>query len=139
MPDRALPPLVVSVGLALIAGLIAAILRLEGSQIAVIAVAGGVVVLAVGLSSTFGRRASAGEKATVGALRAGLGLATYGFVFLALDTFFDDANPLFLLWAGLAGVCGVLLSQLRVRERAEPGLEREAGGGEPAGERPGFS
>lgn len=119
MPDRAIPPLLVSLGLAVIAALIAAMLRFEGGQVAAIAVAGGAVVLAVGLSSTLGRRASAGEKATVSALRAGVGLATYAFVFLTLDTFFDDADPLFLLWAGLAAVCGVLLSQLRVRERAQ--------------------
>jgi len=120
MPDRAIPPLLVSVGLAFSGGLIAAMLQLDRGQVVVIAVAGGAVVVVVGLSSTFGRRASVGEKATVAVLRGALALATYAFVFLALDTFFDDADPLFLLWAVLAGVCGLLLSQLRVRERAEP-------------------
>lgn len=132
MPDRAIPPLLAGAAAGFTCGIIASVLQLNGAPVVAIAVVGAVAVLLAGLASTAGVEGAPGEKPLVGALRGGLGVAVFACVYLAILSLLRDANPLlFVLLLIAAGICGVLLSRLRVRSpealaatRARPSRER---------------
>lgn len=127
MPDRAIPPVFVSVALGFLGGLIVAMLRLDRGAIVVLAACGAGAVVLASLPTTIHKRAPAGERLVVSLLRTGLALAVFVFTYAATITFLYEGSALGLLYALIALVNGLVLSQLRVRERQpaeEPAADR---------------
>ncbi|MDQ3768050.1 MAG: hypothetical protein M3370_01010 [Actinomycetota bacterium] len=120
MPDRAIPPLLVSVIAGLAGGLIVAMLQLDRTQTIVLGLGAAVAVVLTSLPTTLRQRAPATEKLTVSLLRTALALAVFVFTYAALITFLNEGSVLALLFAAIALVNGFALSQLEVRERKAP-------------------
>ena len=120
MPERAIPPLLVSVIAGFSGGLIVAMLRLDRSAVIVLALCAAVGVVLASLPTTVRQRAPAAEKLTVSLLRTALALAVFVFTYAALITFLNEGRALGLLFAAIALVNGLALSQLEVRERKGP-------------------
>ena len=120
MPDRAIPPLLVSVIAGFTGGLIVAMLQLDRTQTIVLGLGAAVAVVLASLPTTIRQRAPAVEKLTVSLLRTALALAVFVFTYAALITFLNEGSVLGLLFAAIALVNGFALSQLEVRERKEP-------------------
>lgn len=120
MPDRAIPPLLVSVIAGFAGGLIVAMLQLDRSQTIVLALGAAVAVVLASLPTTLRQRAPATEKLAVSLLRTALALAVFVFTYAALITFLNEGSVLGLLFAAIALVNGFALSQLEVRERKGP-------------------
>lgn len=116
MPDRAIPPLLAGAAAGFVCGIIAAVLQLTGVPVLLIALAGAALVLLSGAASTVGVEGAPGEKPVVGGLRGGLGVALFLCVYLAILSLLRDGNVLLcLLLLVAAGICGILLTRLRVR------------------------
>jgi hypothetical protein len=129
MPDRAIIPLMPAVSLGFICGLVASVLQMPTGPAFVIALCGGAVVLLAGTGSVFGTKGETGEKAAVAGLRGLTAVALFACIFLFMRSFLGDGNLVVgLVWLVLAGVFGLLLAQLRVRDRkplAQQRHERE--------------
>lgn len=126
MPDRAIIPLMPAVALGFICGLIASVLQLTTGPALVIAVAGAAVVVVAGMGSVFGVKGDNAEKAAVGGLRALTAVALFACLFLFMRSFLLNGSPAIgLIWLVLAGVFGLLLAQLSVRERKPVDKERK--------------
>ncbi len=128
MPDRAIIPLVIATATAFTAGLIAAVLQLHGGTVVALGLAGAIGVLVAGAASVAGGDAPQRDKSWLGALRGGLAVGLYAFVFLGTLQFLRDGQiALAVLLFVLAGVYGVIISRLRWRGgegEAEPLPER---------------
>lgn len=119
MPDRAIPPLLVSVIAGFGGGLIVVMLQLDRTAVIVIGLCAAVGVVAASLPTTVRQRAPATEKLTVSLLRTGLALAVFVFTYAALITLLGG-SALGFLYALIALVNGLALSQIDVRERKQP-------------------
>ena len=120
MPDRAIVALLPAVSLGFICGIIASTLQLGDGATLSIALAGGIAVAIAGTSSVFGCKGEAGERAIVGALRALCGIVLFLGIFLFMIGFLRDSQGILaFIWLIIAGVFGMLLSKLRVRDRGE--------------------
>ena len=130
MPDRAIIPLMPAVALGFICGLIVSVLQMPNGSAFVVALCGGAIVLLAGTGSVFGTKGESGEKAAVAGLRGLTAVALFACIFLFMRSFLGDGNLVIgLVWLVLAGVFGLLLAQLRVRDRkplAQQRKEREA-------------
>ena len=121
MPDRAVVALLPAVSLGFICGIIASTLQLGDGPTLIIALAGGIAVAVAGTSSVFGCKGEAGERAIVGGLRAACGVALFLGIFLFMVGFLRDGQgAVAFVWLIVAGVFGLLLGRLRVRDRGEP-------------------
>lgn len=120
MPDRAIPPLLVSVIAGFTGGLIVLMLQLDRTQTIVLGLGAAVAVVLASLPTTVRQRAPATEKLTVSLLRTGLALAVFVFTYAALITLLDEGSAVGFLYALIALINGLALSQLDVRERKEP-------------------
>ena len=121
MPDRAIVALLPAVSLGFICGIIASTLQLGDGATLAIALAGGIAVAIAGTSSVFGCKGEAGERAIVGGLRAACAIALFLGIFLFMIGFLRDGQgAVAFIWLILAGVFGLLLGRLRVRDRGEP-------------------
>ena len=120
MPDRAIPPLLVSFIAGFAGGLIVAMLQLDRTAIVILGLCAAVVVAAASLPTTIRQRAPAAEKLTVSLLRTALALAVFVFTYAALIAFLTEGSLLALLFAAIALVNGAVLSQLGLRRREEP-------------------
>lgn len=120
MPDRAIPPLLVSVIAGVAGGLIVVMLQLERTAVIVLGLGAAVGVVLASLPTTLRQRAPATEKLTVSLLRTALALAVFVFTYAALITLLDEGSAVGFLYALIALINGLALSQLEVRERKEP-------------------
>ena len=121
MPDRAIVALLPAVSLGFICGIIASTLQLGDGPTLMIALAGGIAVAIAGTSSVFGCKGEAGERAIVGGLRAACGIALFLGIFLFMVGFLRDSQGILaFIWLIVAGIFGLLLARLRVRDRGEP-------------------
>lgn len=120
MPDRAIPPLLVSVIAGLAGGLIVVMLQLDETAVIVLGLGAAVGVVLASLPTTVRQRAPATEKLMVSLLRTGLALAVFVFTYAALITLLKEGSTMGFLYALIALVNGLALSQLDVRERKEP-------------------
>lgn len=120
MPDRAIAPLLVSVVAGFAGGLIVAMLQLDRSAMIVLGVCAAAAVVATSLPTTLRQRAPATEKLTVSLLRTGLALAVFVFTYAAIITFLNEGSPLAFVFAAVAVLNGVVLSQIKLRESKEP-------------------
>ena len=120
MPDRAIVALLPAISLGFICGIIASTLQLGDGATLTIALVGTIAVALAGTSSVFGCKGEAGERAIVGALRALCGVAVFLGIYLFMIGFLRDSQgALAFIWLIVAGVCGMLLARLRVRDRGE--------------------
>jgi hypothetical protein len=127
MPDRAIVAMLPAISLGFICGIIASTLQLGSGPTLIVALAGAVAVAIAGTSSVFGCKGEAGERAIVGALRAGCGIGLFLGIFLFMVGFLRDSQgALAFIWLIIAGVFALLLARLRVRVRDEP--DGESGG-----------
>lgn len=128
MPDRAVIPLMVAVSTAFIAGVIASVLQIHGGGAIALGFAAGLLVMAAGAFSIAGGKAPAREKNLIGALRGGLAVGLFVFVYIGTLAFLrDGAFALALLCYLLAGGYGLLITRVRWRseeDREEPLPER---------------
>ena len=120
MPDRAIPPLLVSLTAGFVGGLVVAMLQLDRTPMILLGVCGAGAVALASLATTIRQRATATEKLAVSLLRTGLALAVFVFTYAAIITFLNEGSALAFVYALIALVNGVVLSQLEVRERKEP-------------------
>jgi hypothetical protein len=126
MPDRAIIPLMPAVALGFICGLIASVTQMQTGAALAVAVCGGVIVLLAGTASVFGTKGESGEKAAVAGLRALSAVALFACIFLFMRSFLGDGSILIgLVWLVLAGVFGLLLAQLRIRDRKPLAQQRQ--------------
>ena len=120
MPDRAIIPLLPALSLGFIAGIITAALQLTSGAGLVVGIVGGVIVAMAALSSVFGVSGDRDEKAIVAGLRAACAVALYACMFLFILRFLRQGNVLGALpWVVLGIAFGLILTQLRVRERGD--------------------
>lgn len=116
MPERAVIPLMVAVSAAFIAGVIAAVLQLHGGAAVLLGLAAGAVVLVAGVSSVAGGDAPERDKNLIGALRGGLGVGLFVFVYVGTLAFLRDGSVgVALLCYLLAGAYGLLITRVRWR------------------------
>ncbi|HEX2085043.1 MAG TPA: hypothetical protein VHF89_05130 [Solirubrobacteraceae bacterium] len=119
MPDRAIIPLLPALALGFICGIVASTLLLEDTPTLLVGLAGAVVTALAAGSSIFGVPGDSGEKAIVAALRVACAVGLFVCVYLFMIGFLRDQNMVALIWLPLAGVFGLLISRLRVRDRGE--------------------
>ena len=120
MSDRAIIAILPALSLGFIAGLITSMAQLERGATWTVGIAGAILVALAAMSSVFGVRAQGGEKAIVGVLRAACAVALYACMFLFILRFLRQGDVLGALpWAVLGVAFGLVLTQLRVRERDE--------------------
>jgi uncharacterized membrane protein YoaK (UPF0700 family) len=119
MPDRAIIPLLPAVSLGFICGVIVSALQMEGGATLAVAVAGALATALAGVSSVFGCRGEAGEKAIVGVLRAACAVALFACIFLFILGFLREGSALAIVWLPLALICGLMLARFRVRGRGD--------------------
>ena len=117
MPDRAIIALLPAASLAVICGIIAATLQLEGGAKVLVALAGAAAVILAGVSSVFGTRGDGGEKAVVAALRAACAVALFLCIYLFILGFLGGGSMVSLIWLPLALACGLALTRFEVRDR----------------------
>ena len=120
MPDRAIPPLLISFIAGFAGGLIVVMLQLDGTAVIVLGVGAAVGVVLASLPTTVRQRAPATEKLAVTLLRTGLAVAVFVFTYAALITLLDEGSAVGFFYALIALVNGLALSQLEVRERKQP-------------------
>lgn len=120
MPDRAIPPLLVSVIAGFTGGLIVVMLQLDRGAVIVLGIAAAAGVVLASLPTTVRQRAPATEKLAVSLLRTGLALAVFVFTYAALIALLSEGSAVGFLYVLIALVNGIALSQLDVRERKEP-------------------
>jgi len=119
MPDRALIPLIAALAGGFIAGIITAVTQTYGGDALTIAVLAGIPVAIAGLVSVVKAPGEESERWIVGALRAAVAVACYGFLFGGLLIAVRDGNILGILLLLVAGGFAVLLTRFRVRDRGE--------------------
>ena len=118
MPDRAIIPLMPAVALGFTAGLIASVLQLTSGPTFILALCAAVIVAIAGTSSVFGCKGETSEKAIVGALRAACAVALMACLFMFMLGFLREGSILqAIIWLPLAGVFGLLMTRLTVRDR----------------------
>jgi hypothetical protein len=118
VPDRAIIAILPALSLGFICGVIVSALQLDTTGTMIVGVVGGIAVAAAAGSSVFGVGGEAGEKAIVAGLRGACAVALYACMFLFILAFLRRGDILGSLpWAVLGGVFGLVLTQLRVRER----------------------
>ena len=116
MPDRAVIPLMVAVSAAFLAGVIAAVLQIHGGGAIALGFAAGIAVMAAGAFSVAGGDAPERDKTVIGALRGGLAVGLFVFVYIGTLAFLrDGAFLLALLCYALAGGYGLLITRVRWR------------------------
>ncbi|HEX2086450.1 MAG TPA: hypothetical protein VHF89_12260 [Solirubrobacteraceae bacterium] len=119
MPDRAIIPLLPALALGFICGIISSTLLLEDGPTLFVGIAGAALTALAAASSIFGVRGDSSEKAIVAALRVACAIGLFTCVYLFMIGFLRDQNMVSLIWLPLAGVFGLLISRLRVRDRGE--------------------
>jgi hypothetical protein len=119
VPERAIIAILPAVTLGFIAGMIAAALQLDNGPTLIVGFAGAGVVLLAAASSVLGSGGEGGEMAIVGILRALCAAALYGCMFLFINGFLREGNVSALLWVVIGIALGLVLTQLRVRDRGE--------------------
>jgi MFS superfamily sulfate permease-like transporter len=120
VPDRAIIAILPAVSIGFICGVIVSALQLEDSPTLWVGVAGGIAVAMAGASSVFGVRGDKSEKGIVGLLRGACAVALYACMFLFILKFLRQGDILGALpWVVLGIAFGLVLTQLRVRERGD--------------------
>ncbi len=118
MPDRAIIALLPAASLGFICGIIVATLQLEDTPTLIVGLVGAAAVLLAGASSVFGIRADTGEKALVGALRAGCALGVFFCIYLFILGFLRDGSIAAVIWLPLAIALGIASTRITVRDSA---------------------
>jgi hypothetical protein len=119
MPDRALIPLIAALAGGFIAGACTAVTQVYSPEAWYIGVPVAVLVAITGFVSVIKTPGEESERWIVGALRAAIAVACFGFLYAGILVAVRDGSPLGLLWLVFAGGFAVLLTRFRVRERGE--------------------
>jgi hypothetical protein len=119
VPERAIIAILPAVTLGFIAGMIAAALQLDSTPTLIVGFAGAAVVLLIAASSVLGTGGAAGEMTIVAVLRALCAAALYGCMFLFINGFLREGQVSSLVWIVIGIALGLVLTQLRVRDRGD--------------------
>ena len=120
MPDRAIIAILPAVSIGFMAGVIVSALQLQDGPTRWVGLAGAVAVAAAAGSSVFGVNGDTSERGIVGVLRGACAVALYACMFLFILRFLRQGNVLGALpWVVLGIAFGLVLTQLRVRDRGE--------------------
>ena len=140
MPDRAVIPLMVAVSAAFLVGVIAAVLQIHGGGAIALGFVAGIGVMAAGAFSVAGGDAPARDKNLIGALRGGLAVGLFVFVYIGTLAFLRDGSFVLALLCYAAGRRSTALLITRVRWRSGekeeeplPERRRKEHGTEPRG------
>jgi hypothetical protein len=123
MPDRAIIALLPAASLGFICGIIVATLQLEDTPTLIVGLVGAAAVVLAGASSVFGVRADTGEKALVGALRAGCALGVFFCIYLFILGFLRDGSIAAVIWLPLAIALGIVSTRIALRDTAREAPE----------------
>ena len=131
MADRAIIPLLPALAIGFICGIIASAMLLGDGGTWAVGLVGAVGTGIIASSSIFGVKSDGGEKAIVGVLRALCAMALFASVYLFILGFLRNGKPLMaLIWLVFAFAFAMVLTRLRVRDRAE--LRGDESSSEPA-------
>jgi hypothetical protein len=119
MPDRALIPLIAALAGGFIGGACTAVMQVYSPEAWYIGVPIGVLVAIAGFVSVVKTPGEESERWIVGAMRAAVAVACFGFLFAGILSAVRDGSPLGLVWLVASAGFAVLLTRFRVRERGE--------------------
>jgi phosphatidylglycerophosphate synthase len=130
MPDRAIIPLIAALASGFITGVITAVTQTYSPATLIIGLIVGAFVALSGFASVIRADGEESERWIVGAIRAAVAVATFGFLYVGLLLAVRDGNPLGLFLLVFAVVFAGLLTRFRVRDRGQ--LKEYGGRGQPA-------
>jgi hypothetical protein len=130
MPDRAIIPLIAALASGFITGVITAVTQTYNPATLVIGLIVGALVALTGFVSVIRADGEEGERWIVGAIRAAVAAATFGFLYTGLLLAVRDGNALGIFLLVIAVIFAGLLTRFRVRDRGQ--LEEYGGPGQPA-------
>ena len=118
MPDRAIIPLLAAGMGGFIAGTIVAVTQ-TFKGVWLIGLIVGLLVAAAAYTSIVGVEGDPAERRIVGALRAAVAAACFGFLYGGLVKALRDGSMVGIIFLLCAGFFAVLLTRFRVRDRGE--------------------